>query len=164
MRTAPLASADQAPTGGTSPAATNASRSARAIRTYLPILWNRQVVEVRGRGPVVTEPKMSSRRLVHLPEPAIDALRRRFDAVGPMLPTARVFRRPDGSELRLMHLKWYRRMARKRAGIDQAHFHDLRHAGLTLSAQVGATLAITPGLFDATALNSWRRQGQCTVW
>src|SRR3954469_9246829 len=101
----------------------------------------RQVVEVRGRGPIVVEPKMGSRRVVHLPEPAIDAVRRHLEQLGPMLPTARLFRRPDGSELRLMHLEWYWRKARKAAGIDQAHFHDLRHAGLTMSAQVGATLA-----------------------
>jgi integrase len=28
-----------------------------------------------------------------------------------------------------------------KAGLPDAHFHDLRHAGLTLSAQTGATLA-----------------------
>src|SRR3954454_20092316 len=76
---------------------------------------DRQVVEVRGQGPIITEPKMSSRRLVHLPEPAIVALRHHLDATGPMLPTARLFRRPDGSELRLMHLEWYWRKARRRA-------------------------------------------------
>ena len=102
---------------------------------------HRQVVEVRNRGPVVVEPKMGSRRVVHLPDPAVDAIRGHLDAMGPMLPTARLFRRPDGSELRLMHLEWYWRKGRKAAGIDHAHFHDLRHAGLTLSAQVGATLA-----------------------
>ena len=102
---------------------------------------HRQVVEVRGRGPIVVEPKMGSRRVVHLPQPAVDAIRRHLDAMGPMLPTARLFRRPDGNELRLMHLEWYWRKARKIAGIDHAHFHDLRHAGLTMSAQVGATLA-----------------------
>lgn len=101
----------------------------------------RQLVEIRGRGPIVVDPKMGSRRVVHLPQPAIDALGRHFDAMGPMLPTARLFRRPDGSELRLMHLEWYWRKARKVAGIEHAHFHDLRHAGLTMSAQVGATLA-----------------------
>jgi len=101
----------------------------------------RQVVEVRGHGPIVVEPKMGSRRVVHLPQPAIDALRSHLDVMGPMMPTARLFRRPDGSELRLMHLEWYWRKARKEAGIEHAHFHDLRHAGLTLSAQVGATLA-----------------------
>ena len=101
----------------------------------------RQVVEVRGQGPIVVEPKMGSRRVVHLPQPAIDAIRRHLDDMGPMLPTARLFRRPDGSELRLMHLEWYWRRARQAAGIEHAHFHDLRHAGLTLSAQVGATLA-----------------------
>src|SRR3954470_14174541 len=101
----------------------------------------RQVVEIRGRGPIVVEPKMGSRRVVHLPQPAIDALHRHLDEMGQMLPTARLFRRPDGSELRLMHLEWYWRKARQAAGIEHAHFHDLRHAGLTLSAQVGATLA-----------------------
>ncbi|CAN5313733.1 hypothetical protein BH24ACT10_BH24ACT10_19460 [soil metagenome] len=28
-----------------------------------------------------------------------------------------------------------------KAGLPDAHFHDLRHAGLTLSPQAGATLA-----------------------
>src|SRR3954463_1122239 len=101
----------------------------------------RQVVEIRGIGPIVVEPKMGSRRVVHLPQPAVDALRRHLDAMGPMLPAARLFRRPDGSELRLMHLEWYWRKARKAAGIEHAHFHDLRHAGWTLPAQVGAPLA-----------------------
>jgi len=36
---------------------------------------HRQVVEVRNRGPVVVEPKMGSRRVVHLPDPAVDAIR-----------------------------------------------------------------------------------------
>ena len=101
----------------------------------------RQVVEVRGGGPIVVEPKMGNRRVVHLPQPAVDAIRDHLDTTGPMLPTARLFCRPDGSELRLMHLEWYWRKARRVAGIDAAHFHDLRHAGLTMSAQVGATLA-----------------------
>src|SRR3954447_4994855 len=101
----------------------------------------RQGVRARRRGPIVVAPKMGSRRVVHLPQPAIEALRHRLDAMGPMLKSARLFRRPDGSELRLMHLEWYWRKARKAAGIDHAHFHDLRHAGLTMSAQVGATLA-----------------------
>jgi integrase len=101
----------------------------------------RQVVEIRNNGPIVVEPKMGSRRVIHLPQPAIDALCNHLDTAGAMLPTARLFRRPDGSEIRLMHLEWYWRKARKAVGIEHAHFHDLRHAGLTMSAQVGATLA-----------------------
>ncbi|MGE3194421.1 MAG: hypothetical protein AB7K08_13265 [Microbacteriaceae bacterium] len=33
------------------------------------------------------------------------------------------------------------RKARATVGLPGAHFHDLRHAGLTLSAQAGATMA-----------------------
>ncbi len=33
------------------------------------------------------------------------------------------------------------KFARVKAGLPDAHFHDLRHAGLTLSGQAGATLA-----------------------
>ncbi len=38
-----------------------------------------------------------------------------------------------------MHYAW--KFARLKAGLPDAHFHDLRHAGLTQSAQTGATLA-----------------------
>jgi len=38
-----------------------------------------------------------------------------------------------------VHYAW--KFARMKAGLPDAHFHDLRHAGLTLSAQAGATLA-----------------------
>ena len=38
-----------------------------------------------------------------------------------------------------MHAAW--QAARARLGFDETHFHDLRHAGLTLAAQTGATLA-----------------------
>lgn len=37
-----------------------------------------------------------------------------------------------------VHHAWER--ARATAGLPDAHFHDLRHAGLTLSAQAGAAL------------------------
>ena len=56
-------------------------------------------------------------------------------------PEAPLFTRPDGSQLRAHHVHYYWKHARVRAGLPGAHFHDLRHAGLTLSAQAGATLA-----------------------
>ena len=43
--------------------------------------------------------------------------------------------------LRAGQVQWAWRQARRRAGLLDVHFHDLRHAGLTLSAPSGATLA-----------------------
>ncbi len=101
----------------------------------------RQVVEVDGYGSRITEPKAGSRRVVTLPEPAVEVLRQHLASQPPGLPAARLFTRPDGSELRAhhVHAAWHR--ARRTAELPEVHFHDLRHAGLTLSAQAGATLA-----------------------
>ncbi|MCA1712085.1 MAG: site-specific integrase [Actinobacteria bacterium] len=101
----------------------------------------RQQVEARGRGPILTQPKTGGGRTVHLPEPAIEALRAHLVARGPLLPAARLFVGLDGNALRAGQVQWAWRGARVRAGVPTAHFHDLRHAGLTLAAQSGATLA-----------------------
>lgn len=101
----------------------------------------RQVVEVAGEGPRITKPKAGSRRTVHLPAPAIAALRRHLEGSPPGLPAAPLFTRPDGSRLRAHHVQYCWKLARVQAGLPDVHFHDLRHAGLTLSAQAGATLA-----------------------
>jgi integrase len=102
---------------------------------------DRQVVKVAGRGPTETEPKAGSRRVVHLPEQAMADLRRHLSLRGPALPSARVFVRQDGTELREHHIHYAWQVARRKAGYPEAHFHDLRHAGLTLAAQAGGTLA-----------------------
>jgi integrase len=57
------------------------------------------------------------------------------------VPPDRLFARPDGSMLRAHHVHAAWSTARKRASLPEAHLHDLRHAGLTLAAQSGATLA-----------------------
>lgn len=101
----------------------------------------RQVVEVDQEGPRITEPKAGSRRTVTLPEPAVVALERHIQTQPASLPSAPLFTRPDGSELRAHHVHAAWQRARVAAGVPDAHFHDLRHAGLTLSAQAGATLA-----------------------
>jgi integrase len=101
----------------------------------------RQVVEIDGHGPVECQPKVGSMRPVHLPTQMIDAMRSHLDWRGPALPSARVFVRPDGTELRAHHVHCAWQSARRRAGYPGAHIHDLRHAGLTLAAQRGATLA-----------------------
>lgn len=101
----------------------------------------RQQIEVSGSGPRVTPPKTSSVRLVHLPAPAVAVLAEHLRNQGPALPQARLFTRPDGSRLRGWDVNWAWRQARTAVGLPHVHFHDLRHAGLTLSAQAGATLA-----------------------
>ena len=101
----------------------------------------RQQIEVAGEGPRVTGPKASSIRLVHLPAPGVAVLREHLRAKGGALPHARLFTRADGLPLRGWDVNWAWRQARQTVGLPKVHFHDLRHAGLTLSAQAGATLA-----------------------
>ena len=101
----------------------------------------RQVVEVDGQGSRLTEPKAGSRRTISLPTPAVDALREHLRRMPPGLPAAPLFTRPHGSELRAHHLHHAWERARAAAQLPGVHFHDLRHAGLTPSAQAGATLA-----------------------
>jgi integrase len=101
-----------------------------------------QVVEVAGEGARITRPpKAASQRTVNLPTPALVALSRHLDRLPAGSPEAPLFTRPDGSQLRAHHVHYYWKHARLRAGLPGVHFHDLRHAGLTLSAEAGATLA-----------------------
>lgn len=87
-----------------------------------------------------TEPKTASRRVVHLPEQAVEALTV-WLAARSGLPSAPVFTRPDGRPLRAHHVEWARRAARERTGLAEFNFHDCRHASLTLAAQLGGTTA-----------------------
>lgn len=81
-------------------------------------------------------------RVVSLPAPAVEALAQHLRARGAVLPAARVFVRSSGEQLRSWDVHRYWRRARTAAGAPQdLHVHDLRHAGLTLAAQSGATLA-----------------------
>jgi len=100
----------------------------------------RQVVETDA-GPTVAEPKVGSRRTVHLPRQAVEALNKHLETMPKSLPETRLFVRPDGSELRAHHVHAAWKTARVKAELPEAHLHDLRHAGLTLAAQSGATLA-----------------------
>jgi integrase len=49
--------------------------------------------------------------------------------------------RRDGRALRAHHVHAARSTARRATELPGVHLHDLRHAGLTLAAQSGATLA-----------------------
>lgn len=94
-----------------------------------------------GGVPLIGPPKAESIRTVHLPEPAVRALAEHLARVGPGLPTARVFTRHTGDLLREWDVHRYWSRARDVAGLPRARVHDLRHGGLTLAAQSGATLA-----------------------
>jgi len=100
----------------------------------------RQVLETKS-GPVDGEPKSGSRRTVHLPPQGVLVLHEHLSARGPALPAARVFVRQDGADVRAHHVHAAWKRAREAVDLPRAHFHDLRHAGLTLAAQSGATLA-----------------------
>jgi integrase len=49
--------------------------------------------------------------------------------------------RPDGNDLRAFDEHRYWHGSRAAVDLPELHIHDLRHTGLTLAAQTGATLA-----------------------
>jgi integrase len=100
----------------------------------------RQVVETDA-GPVESPPKAGSQRVVHLPPQGVSALAEHLKTRSPALPTARLLVRRDGRVLRAHHVHAAWSTARRAADLPNVHLHDLRHAGLTLAAQSGATLA-----------------------
>lgn len=100
----------------------------------------RQQQEIRGDA-VVGPAKADSNRTVHLPAAAVVALAQHLDSTGPALPGARVFIRSTGEQLRAWDVHRYWNRARIAAGLPGLHLHDLRHGGLTLATQSGASLA-----------------------
>ncbi len=100
----------------------------------------RQHIEKVGDGPVETEPKVSSKRTIHLPAQVLSVLADHLGNVS-RLPAAPLFTRRDGTQLRAHHIQRAWQTARVKAGYPTAKIHDLRHAGLTLTAQLGATQA-----------------------
>jgi len=113
----------------------------------------RQMVEVNNR-PVQTEPKAGSRRSVDIPERAVEALRQHLAEMPLGLPSAPVFTRPDGTQLRHHHVHTAWNRARAKAGLPEARFHDLRHGSLTLAAMTGASLKEVMGRAGHSTVNA----------
>jgi integrase len=78
------------------------------------------------------------RRIVHLPAPAVEALKklRRDGVVGP----ASVFVQADGSPINKSRLRVQWILVRTAAGLVDFKWHDLRHSCASYLAQAGASL------------------------
>jgi integrase len=82
--------------------------------------------------------KNTKRRIVHLPEPAIVALKklRRDGVVGPKL----VFVRPNGEPADKSFITFHWNVVRTAAALVDFRWHDLRHSCASFLAQNGASL------------------------
>lgn len=81
--------------------------------------------------------KNTKRRSVHLPEPAVVALKTlRKSVVGPK----RVFVQDDGTPADKFYLTYRWQLVRDAAGLTDFRWHDLRHSCASFLAQNGATL------------------------
>ncbi|QWW20115.1 site-specific integrase [Schaalia sp. 19OD2882] len=104
----------------------------------------RQIQYLTGEGPVTTGPKSTAGdRAITIPVSLIPLIRAHLETHTGGAPTAPVFHRPDliDQPIHPNTLRSHWNRARAAAGIPWFRFHDLRHTGLTVFAQQGATLA-----------------------
>lgn len=104
----------------------------------------RQVQYVTGEGPEEFPPKSAAGdRTETIPSTLLPSIKQHLKEVTGHAPTALVFHRPDRIDVPIhpntLRAAWNR--ARKAVGMDWFVFHDLRHTGLTIWAQNGATYA-----------------------
>lgn len=97
----------------------------------------RQTTLVNGK-PVTTRTKTGNARAVALP-PSIAAEVETYLSASRGFAKAPMFLRSDGEPLTNHALGQAWRRAARRVGLGQFHVHDVRHAGLTMAAQGGAT-------------------------
>ena len=104
----------------------------------------RQIQHITGQGPVETPPKSAAGvREVVVPAALVPVLSAHLDAHVDAEPEAWILH-PEDSRRIPIHPNTLRRAwerARQAAGIPWFKYHDLRHTGLTIFAQQGATLA-----------------------
>jgi integrase len=98
----------------------------------------RQIV---ADGAEPTPTKTGKADTIDLPSITVEIMRDYLASVPKALPATALFVRADGRAFTRSMVTQAWAKARRTVQVEHAHFHDLRHAGLTLSAQSGATLA-----------------------
>lgn len=104
------------------------------------LVIERQVVRVGGED-VVTGTKTGKVRRVVLPKPTLDAMTTYLAARPKALPRTPLFTTPVGVPLSRTMVQRAWRKATRELELTGYHVHDVRHLGLTLAAQGGATVA-----------------------
>ena len=99
----------------------------------------RQEIAART-GAVITKTKTGTTRKVDLPQVTIDAMDDYLATVPKAMPSAALFVRKDGTPITRANMQQNFAKARTAAGFPMFHLHDVRHSGLTLGAQSGATV------------------------
>ncbi|GAA3013642.1 site-specific integrase [Microbacterium aurantiacum] len=97
----------------------------------------RQTTLVDGK-PITTKTKTGNARTVALP-PTIAAKVEAHLGASRAFPRSPMFLRADGEPITNHALGQAWRRAARKVGLGQFHVHDVRHAGLTMAAQAGAT-------------------------
>lgn len=100
----------------------------------------RQVIESRYQGALTTETKTEKARVVDVPTVTVEVMEEYLSTVPKALAKAPLFVKPDGTPVTRAQVEQNFAKARVEAGLEQFHFHDLRHASLTLLASSGAAI------------------------
>jgi integrase len=95
-----------------------------------------------GDGRLIDDdPKSASgRRTVAFPQEIVPELKWHLECFAQAGDTGLVFVGPKGGRLRRSNFRKFWNKARAAVGLDELHFHDLRHTGNTMAAAQGASL------------------------
>lgn len=99
----------------------------------------RQLVTVAGTE-VITKTKTGKGRAVMLPAVTVDIIASYLASKAKALPRAPLFTQADGEPYSRTQIQRAWRKAARGLGLGEFHLHDLRHSGLTIAAQSGATV------------------------
>jgi integrase len=103
---------------------------------------SRLLTEARGQAPFFAPPKTAAgKRRVVLPQSIVDEVQQHLDNYTGAAADVLLFTSPRGDLLRHSNFRrttWVPALAA--TGLTGTHFHDLRHAGIHLVAEAGASL------------------------
>jgi len=121
------------------------------------------VVNVPGKGALVGPLKTrTSNRLVSVPTSLIDTLQAHLiDHTNPD-PDAFVFEAAPGVPITVEERRGWWDEARKATGMENLHWHDLRHFAATLAAQHGASMAELQARLGHSTVNAAMRYQHAT--